>query len=53
MGSHRPSDRIGIGVRLCRRRLRHEVGIRLERHLRGRQEGRRAEVLLAHHLQPK
>ena len=53
MGSHNPSDSIGIGVRVRRRRLRHEVGLRLERRLRGRQDGRREEVLLAHRLQPK
>ena len=51
MGSHCPSHRIGIGGGLRRRRPRHEMGLRLERHLPGRQEGRRAEVLLAHPLQ--
>ena len=48
MGCHRPRDRIGVGGGLRRRRPRYEVGPRLERHLPGRQEGRGAEVLLAH-----
>ena len=53
MGSHRSRHRIGIGGGLRRRRPRHEVGLRLERHLPGRQEGRGAEVLVAHPLQQK